>query len=165
VIWLNVIASNIGSFFLGVLVCKWLGRRAAAAVDHIHDHSEAPVPAQRTALMPLPVRVIVLVLVGSLMFGLGIRVGYQLLEDKVSCFDQYANDLADSLTPRQQATEDLQAADVRVTAAIKVALIPGHDTADKAELQAAIAAKARMQNRLDEQRIANPYPEAPRKVC
>lgn len=120
------------------------------------------MPETRRALLPLPARVLILVLVGLLAFGLGVRVGHQVLATKVS---EYANDLADSLSPRQEATEDLQAADVRVTRAIKLALIPGHDNRDRLELQNAIAAKARMQQCLDEQRRENPWPDAPREVC
>ena len=123
------------------------------------------MPVSHSARLPFAARVAILIIVGLLMFGLGVRVGYQVLSDKVSCFDAYANDLADSLEPRQRATEDLQDADVEVTHAIKVALTPGHDKRDVAALQDAIAAKARMQARLEVQREANPYPSAPRKVC
>jgi hypothetical protein len=162
VFWVNLIASNVGSFLLGFLACRWLARRAAAAAAHLAHTEEPPMPETRRALLPLPARVLILVLVGLLAFGLGVRVGHQVLATKVS---EYANDLADSLSPRQEATEDLQAADVRVTRAIKLALIPGHDNRDRLELQNAIAAKARMQQCLDEQRRENPWPDAPREVC
>lgn len=163
--WVNLVATHVGTFLLGYLTCKWLAKRDAAAADHLAHHEEPPVPDPRRPLLPLPARVIVLVLVGLLMFGLGVRVGYQVVANKMSCLDTYANDLADSLTPRQRATEDLQAADKQVSVAIKAALTPGHDKRDLHALQDAVAAKVRMQNRLDAQRNANPYPDAPREVC
>lgn len=163
--WLNVIASNIGSFVLGVLVCRWLARRAASAADHITDHSEVTMPARRNALMPLPARVIVLVLVGALMFGLGVRVGYELLSEKVSCFNGYANKNADAQETRSAATEALQAADARQDQAILDALTPGNDKADVAELRAATAAKIHKKADLAKQRRIHPYPDPPREVC
>lgn len=164
--WINLIATHVGAFLLGMLAMKWLTKRAAAAAAHLaHLDEEPPVPDPRPPLLPLPARVAILILVGLLMFGLGIRVGYQVLDNKVACFDKYANDLADSLAPRQKATEDLQDADKRVTLAIQAALVPGRDKSDLAELKAANAAKARMQQRLEQQREENPYPDAPREVC
>jgi hypothetical protein len=165
VLWFNVAITNIGSFVLGFFVCKWLARRAAAAVDHIHDHSEVTMPARRSALMPLPARVIVLVLVGALTFGLGVRVGYEVLAGKVSCFNDYANKNADSQETRQAATEALQNADAKQDRAIAAALSPGATADDFALVRQATAAKIAKQHELATQRRINPYPDAPREVC
>lgn len=164
--WFNVILSNLGAFALGYLTCKWVARRAAAAIDHrIHDHSEVTMPKRRTALMPLPLRVVVLVVVGVLMFGLGVRVGYQVLASKVSCFNDYANQNADSQETRQAATEALQKADAKQDVAIAAALSPDATQADFARVRAATAAKIAKQRELATQRRVNPYPDAPREVC
>lgn len=163
--WVNVIASNLGSFALGVLVCKYVGRRAAAAVDHITDHSEVPMQPRRTALMPLPARVIVLVLIGSLMFGLGVRVGYQLLADKVSCFNEYASQNADSQSARSKATEELQHADQRFKRAVVNALTPGATRADFEAVRETAEEAVAKQRQLEADRHRHPYPEAPREVC
>lgn len=163
--WFNVALSNLGSFALGFLACRWLARRAAAAAAHIHDHSEVPMKSQRTALMPLPARVVVLVLVGALTFGLGVRTGYELLADKVSCFNDYANKNADSQETRQAATEALQKADAAQDVAIAAALTPGATREDFARVRVATAAKIAKQEELATQRRINPYPDAPREVC
>lgn len=163
--WLNVIASNVGSFVLGVLVCRWLARRAASAADSIHDHSEVNMADRRPPLMPLPARVVVLVLIGTLMFGLGVRVGYEVLASKVGCFNEYASKNADSQAARSTATEALQDADARQDRAILAALTPGHDKVDVAELRAATQAKVEKKQELAEQRKQNPYPDPPREVC
>lgn len=163
--WLNVIVSNLGALALGIFIGKRLGRRAAAAVDHIHDHSEVTVPSRRTALMPLPVRVIVLLVVGALTFGLGVRVGYEVLAEKVSCFNDYANKNADSQETRQAATEALQKADAEQDVAIAAALAPGATRADVVRVRRATDAKIAKQAELADQRKKNPYPDAPREVC
>lgn len=123
------------------------------------------MPARRTALMPLPIRVIVLVLVGTLMFGLGVRVGYEVLASKVSCFNNYANKNADSQETRQAATEALQKADKAQDNAILNALSPGATREDFERVRSATAAKIAKQAELADQRRIHPYPDAPREVC
>lgn len=105
------------------------------------------------------------IVVGIIIFGAGVRFGYELLAGKVSCFNTYANALADSLDPRQSATESLQDADLEKDRAILALLVPGHDHADVAALRKATAAKVAKQEALDRNRETNPYPDPPREVC
>ncbi len=49
--------------------------------------------------------VIVSIILGLVLFGVGVRVGYGLVDGRQDCLDTYANDLADSQDPRQQAAE------------------------------------------------------------
>jgi hypothetical protein len=107
----------------------------------------------------------VYVVVGILVFGAGVRLGYDLLSDKVSCFNTYANRLADSLEPRQTATASLQEADLARDLALLNVLTPGHNHRDIAALRRATADKVSQQNALNRKRDANPYPDPPREVC
>jgi hypothetical protein len=122
-------------------------------------------------------RAVAYFVVGVLVFGLGVYTGFRVLEQKYGCVNDYANELADSLEPRQKDGEALQAREqeARATenkawtavaavldqqdpdaAALKVA-VANHLEASKDYLEAAEA--------LNATRTKNPYPPAPREAC
>lgn len=116
--------------------------------------------------MRLPTRVlrgVAYLLVGLLAFGTGIFVGFQTLQREYSCVNDYANDLADSLEPRQAASELLQR---RQAAVFKktAQLIDGRDPGGR-QLAGALDRYQAARDALEDERVDNPYPQPPREVC
>lgn len=95
------------------------------------------------------------------------------LQKQSSCLTTYANQLYDSLNPRQSANESLQRADEQfndaLVALLKVALSPNPDEsvrrADALKLAAAAQHKQHVADMLSAERARNPYPPPPKKVC
>jgi len=110
---------------------------------------------------PAIVVCVLLVLVSSV-FAL---VSQQQISRQTDCMNNYANSLADSQVPRQIAAERLYDADTAFTKAIVAVLTPGNNERDIEALRKASLDKQRVQLRLDEERITNPYPDPPREVC
>lgn len=174
----NVVLTNLGSFALGLMVMKWLTRRTAAVVvDHAHDHSEVTVDAQKT--QTVRARIAIFIVLGLILFLLGVRVGYSLLARDVSCFNEYAAQSADAQNRRSDATQALQDADKRFKRAdrefkeaVVAALTPGaSDREVRAVRIAAQQSQSAAQESLDKQaeleaeRRRNPYPDPPSEVC
>lgn len=95
------------------------------------------------------------------------------VQDQSMCLTTYANQLYDSLTPRQSASEALQAADSAFNDALVTLLkeaLSGHPDqtkahADAVALAAAAQHKQSVADHLSTERAANPYPPPPKKVC
>lgn len=166
---LDVALSNIGSFILGVLVCRWIVRRGLAAaqqIAHTSGSSDMATSDPPTTKPPsVLVRAVIIIVVSAFVFGIGVRVGYSLVRHDVSCFNDYANDLADSLEPRQHAAKQLERADKRQDRAILRALTPGATRRDFIAVREATEAKLTKRRELATERRENPYPDAPREVC
>lgn len=82
------------------------------------------------------------------------------------CLTSYANQLYDSLSPRQAAAERLQSADQRFKKA--VALLFRQDVDPKVKekrLRHAVQSNIRLGDRLSRERAQNPYPPPPKQVC
>lgn len=164
----DVALSNLGSFVLGALVCRWIVRRgltAAQQIAHTSGSSDMTTTSDPPETRPLIARVAIIMIVSALVFGIGVRVGYSLVQHDVSCFNQYANDLADSLAPRQTAAKQLELADKRQDRAIQRALTPGATRRDFIAVRKATEAKLAKRHELALERKENPYPDAPREVC
>lgn len=108
-------------------------------------------------------RGIAYLIIGLLAFGTGVYVGFVALRSEYSCVNDYANNLADSLEPRQSASETLQRRQADVFEAT-AALLDGQDP-DGAELAAALDEYESARADLEDERAANPYPQPPREVC
>lgn len=97
--------------------------------------------------------------------------------DQQRCFNEYANELASSLEPRQAAAEERTDAEVAWQDAVAEALMqaetvlanPAADPDPLADalrdFRAADTVLAAAEERLAEERRENPYPAAPREVC
>lgn len=158
----GVAMDNLASFAAGLLA----GLALSWAFGLVSDRFN---PKAREGVMKTfrrsPAFAAVLVVISLVAFGLGVRVGYQVLNGKVECFDQYANDLADSLEPRNSANQELATADKARDEALVDLLEPGNDAADNQAFIEANDAKVEIQDKLAETRAKNPYPDPPREVC
>lgn len=104
---------------------------------------------------------------------------YSVLDSRQQqdCFNEYANELASSLEPRQAASEARTAAQVEWQTAVSHTLVAAEQilaaeatdmtalTVALAEFRAADSRLDAAEGRLAEERIENPYPKAPREVC
>lgn len=98
----------------------------------------------------------------SAMFGVGVKVGYELVRSDIACINEYANANADAAEPRQEAVERRDRANDAVFDAL-ADLAAGTVEVDAVadvleEREKAVAA-------LEAEREIRPYPEAPREVC
>lgn len=118
---------------------------------------------------PLPLTIAVVALL-----GVGVQITISSAQGnrdddfrnrQVVCLNAYANQLYDSLKPRQTSAELLQAADQRFNHAVVNLFEPGNDKADVARVRRAAEAKQRLADQLTHERAANPYPQPPRAVC
>lgn len=180
-LWITFLASHLGAFAAGLIAMRWLVRRGAqaveTAVDHVHDHQlEAPMPTappptpapqpRHRSLDTVTVRVVVLLVCSLVSLLVGVRVGYQSFDEPATCLTDYANELADSQEPRQRAAEVRDQRELEVFAATSRLLNARGAGQDDAEaLRKALNAYLRASRQLDQERAANPYPEAPREVC
>lgn len=95
------------------------------------------------------------------------------LQAQSACVTQYANRLYDSLTPRQAASESLQAADEAFNDALVTLLkdtlsahpVQATSRADAVALAKAAQHKQMVADQLSTERADNPYPSPPKKVC
>lgn len=105
-----------------------------------------------------------MMILSLLCFGVGIRVGYVALNAKVTCLDEYANSVADALDARREIAERREAAEDRVIDTVPDSII-GAEQDDTDELLEAVRALQRERQQIERDRLENPLPEAPRKVC
>lgn len=153
----NTVYFSIGAV-VGFLFSRLLAKAERRAMHCDHKETTVnPVKNERA------VRAVIVLLVSGLLFGSGVFAGYRVLQQQFSCVNDYANDLADSLTPRQEATEVYQIKQDDVFNATE-RLLNGDKTA-KADLSKALNDYRIARVELEDQRESNPYPEAPREVC
>lgn len=151
-----VVASNLASFFLGLILARGamhLGVITAARFT---------LPSNGDRDMRHIAWGVVFLTLGIIVFGIGVRVGYDLVRRDQNCLSEYANDLADALEPRQRAAETRDQRELEVFAATSRLL---EQEGDADELRKALNAYLRADRELIEQRAANPYPDPPREVC
>lgn len=156
--------THAGCFVLGLVVMRWLTRRglekATDLTDHVHQEHPVPKPSEHVTLLG-----VVALVCGLILFGLGIRVGYQLLDEQVDCFDTYASQLDDAQDARQAAIEKRDQRELEVFAATSRLLSQPGGAGDGDDLRKALNAYLRADAELTTERAENPYPEAPREVC
>lgn len=161
----TLIVTNVASFITGLVLARWGMRRglekATELIDHAHHDQEPTVPkSQRFSVLG-----VIAVVFGLIIFGLGVRVGFEVLDEQVDCFDTYANELAEAQEVRQDAAERRDAAlnDVLRTTRNRLGndAVPGNQAA----IRAALDRYARTYDELEDARRENPYPDAPREVC
>jgi hypothetical protein len=114
-------------------------------------------------IRPRLARAVAYLVAGVLIFGLGVYTGFRVLEQKYGCVNDYANELADSLEPRQKDGESLQAREQEAWAA--VAAVLAQKDPDAVRLKAAVADYLKAAEQLQATRTKNPYPPAPREAC
>ncbi len=99
--------------------------------------------------------------ISVLVFGLGLKVGYEAFRSDANCLNDYANDLSESLAPRQTATESR---DARIKDVLE-ASVGFLDQDDPQELQFAIRRYLEADALLRFERQQNPYPDPPEEAC
>lgn len=132
-----------------------------------HPTETGMKPARETFGHASATRGVVVLVISLILFGAGVRVGFTLLNDEVKCFDNYANDLADSLAPRQNANEAYQLRQEAVFEATAnlLAVDPADRQDAERDLAEALEDYEEAKADLDAERAKNPYPNAPREVC
>lgn len=92
------------------------------------------------------------------------------LQMQNDCLTSFANQMYDSLHPRQSASEALQGADTAFNVALLKVIndaLTGDPAAhaDALVLKARLEAKTGLAESLSRDRARNPYPSPPKKVC
>jgi hypothetical protein len=160
----ELVLTNVSSFVLGLIVARWVIRRGLEKADDL-THDLTTATEETPVHLPSRERWVagaVAIICGLILFGVGIRVGYETQQSKIDCFDTYANDLADSQQVRQDAAEERDVAlyDTLRTTRDRLEGKRG----DRAILRALDRYVAAYED-LEQARAANPYPDAPREVC
>lgn len=180
---------NVFAFFAGILVgAAFFDSFIESIATRLKEH---PVPRKIGAYLGL-VRVwledkFVIVALSLMIVTVGLS-GWSRYEDKrqtvkleeqSDCSRRFANRLYDSLTPRQEVSEQLQEAyrelrlkDSKLTDATVALVAKGDDEKDfikfnqrLAEKQVALAEVEDKEQELVDKRKANPYPDPPKVAC
>jgi hypothetical protein len=110
--------------------------------------------------LPGPIAMVALIAV-----AVQVGISQQQSQHQTDCLTQYANELYDSLQPRQVSAQKLQHADIAFKRSVAALLEPGHDSRDLVAVRKALAHNTQVADRLTTSRQANPYPPPPRRIC
>lgn len=158
---------NIAYFAVGMILgfcisraLVWIENKATRG-DHPRRF-RSPTPRAIVAFLSI--------VVGLMVFGLGVRAGYSLLNEQVQCFDDYADRQTSAQEPRQSASETLQVRQLEVFTAIERLLDSGASSEAEQDrrletLRQALVAYSEAYAELEQVREDNPYPDYPREVC
>lgn len=160
----TLVLTHFACVILGIVVGRtsvWAALNMTRPPRRSH-YKEPLVPTSTDHKRRRTVLLVAALLAFSAMFGVGVKVGYELVRSDIACINEYANKNADATEPRQQAVERRDRANDAVFEALGDFAI-GQIEVDKVievldEREAAVAA-------LEAERKIRPYPEAPREVC
>lgn len=187
----EVAAVNLTYFLVGLLLGLGISRALVWMERKAVNENESEKKRRFHPATIWWVRAAVIFVVSLVIFGVGVRVGYERLHDKVDCFDDYANRSADVTVKRAALNErdsdaktkllteiaEINTQSEEATAAL-VEIIRQADTIEEIQ-QVLITAgtsetgdltdvfdefEAEM-DAIQEARDENPVPDPPREVC